>query len=280
MVFVAGGTGYTGRFLVKALLKAGEQVRCLVRQSNPVGLEEPGVSLVLGDLERPEGLVGALEGAEALVSASHIRYAPALISACAHAGVKRAVFLSSTWRFSKVRTEQVEAVIAGEGAVEASGLEATLLRPTMIYGPGEDRNVSRLREYLGRHRVIPIFGSGEQMVQPVHVADVADAAAAAIGRAATIRKAYEIAGPYPISYTEMIDTLCRALGRTVLKVYLPLSLSLLPVRVYGWISRSPRVTVDEVRRMGEDRAFDISEAVRDLAYSPRSFEAGVREAMR
>ena len=280
MVFVAGGTGYTGRFLVKALLKAGEQVRCLVRQGNPVGMEERGVSLVLGDLERPEDLVGALEGTEALVSASHIRYAPALISACAHAGVKRAVFLSSTWRFSKVRTEQVEAVIAGEAAVEASGLEATLLRPTMIYGPGEDRNVSRLREYLGRHRVIPIFGSGEQMVQPVYVADVANAAAAAIGRSATVGKAYEIAGPHPISYTEMIDTLCRALGRTVLKVYLPLSLSLLPVRVYGWISRSPRVTVDEVRRMGEDRAFDISEAVRDLAYSPRSFEAGVQEAMR
>ncbi len=279
MIFVAGATGYTGRFVVEALLAAGESVRCLVRKtSRTEGLER--VTLVPGDLERPEGLEEALEGAGAVVSAAHVRYAPALISACERAGVKRAVFLSSTWRFSRFRTPEVASVIAGEAAAEASRLEATLLRPTMIYGPGDDRNISRMRDYLRRRRVVPIFGSGERLVQPVYVADVAEAVAAVLDRSGTVGKAYEIAGKSPLVYTKLIDTLCRALGRTVLKVYLPISLSLPLVKLYGWASKTPRITPDQVRRMGEDRAFDISDAERDLGYAPRGFEEGVREAMR
>ena len=116
-----------------------------------------------------------------MVSATHIRHAPALISVCREAGVKRAVFLSSTWRFSKVNTTGVNTVIAGEESVNVSGLETTLLRPTMIYGPGDDRNISRLRNYLRRYRIIPIFGNGSRLVQPVYVTDLAKAVVQAIG---------------------------------------------------------------------------------------------------
>jgi nucleoside-diphosphate-sugar epimerase len=227
-----------------------------------------------------EEVAEALDGTQALVSVAHIRHAPVLIAACERAGVSRAVLFSSTWRFSKFRTPEVEAVIAGEEALEASDLDATLLRPTMVYGPGDDRNISRLREHLRRHRVFPIFGSGECLVQPVYVADAADAVVAALGRTGTVRKAYEIAGPEPIPYREMIDTLGRCVGRIVLKVYIPIPIALPLVAAYGWVADAPRVTPDQVRRMGEDRAFDISETIRDLGMAPRSFEEGVRDAMR
>lgn len=222
----------------------------------------------------------ALAGADSLVSAAHIKYAPALISACRQAGVGRAVFFSSTWRFSRFQTPEVKAVIAGEEAVEASRLSATVLRPTTIYGPGDDRNISRLRDYLVRRRVMPVFGSGEQLVQPVFVEDVAAAAVAALRLPGAAGKAYEIAGAHPIPYSEMIDALARAVGRTVLKVYVPVCLAVPLVRAYGWAVRSPRLTVDQVRRTGEDRAFDISAAVRDLGFAPRSFDDGIRETIR
>lgn len=281
MIFVAGATGYTGKFVVDALVSAGESVRCLAREtSRTEHLARVGAAVVRGDLERPEDLAASLAGCEALVSAAHIRYAPALIRMCREAGVRRVVLLSSTWRFCRVRTAEVEAVIAGETAVEASDLEATVLRPTMIYGPGDDRNVSRMRAYLRQHRVMPIFGSGERLVQPVYVADVADAVVSVIGRSGTVGRAYEVAGAHPMTYQEMVDALARAVGRTVLKVYIPISLAVPMIRACTWAAGRFSVTVDQVRRMGEDRAFDISEAVCDFGFAPRGFEDGLREAMR
>ena len=280
-IFLAGATGYTGRFLVEAFCVAGFSLRCLIREtSSAEGLAREGVELVVGDLDRPETFVTALEGVDAVVNAAQIRLAPGLIEACKQAGIKRAIFLSSTWRFSRFETPEVRAVVEGEDAVQASGLAATVLRPSMIYGPGEDRNISKLRAYVKRRRVMPVLGSGRQMVQPVYVTDVAKAVVAALQRPETTGRAYEIAGSYPIPYVEMIDTICREVNRKVLNVYVPIPVALVLAMGYAKISNLARITPDQVRRMKEDRAFDISDAQRDLGYTPLSFEEGLREAMR
>ena len=280
MVFVTGATGFTGPYVVEALLAAGESVRCLVRETSQADfLVQRNIPIVEGDLERPDGLVEAIQGADALVSVSPIRFAPSLVAACQQAGVTRGVFLSSTWRFSKVRTPDVEAVSSGEEAVEASGMEATILRPTMIYGPGNDRNLSLLRDYLGKRSILPIFGSGENLVQPVYVTDVADAVVAALLRSGTIGQVYELAGGEPLAYTAMVDTLSHLMGRTVVKVYVPLFVAVPLIGLYGKWTRNPAVRVDQVKRMAEDRAFDISRAEKDLGFAPKSFSVGMREAM-
>jgi len=281
MVLVTGGTGYTGRYIVEALLAAGKSVRCLARRTSDTGhLQSLGVPVVEGDLDHPERLGPALEAVDAVLCASHIRFARGIAGACHSAGVQRALFFSSTWRFSKVPTPEVSAVIEGEAAVEDSGLDATLLRPTMVYGPGEDRNLSRLRHHLRGARVYPIFGGGEHLVQPVYVEDVAQAAVAAILSQSSVHKVYEIAGGDAIPYRQMLDTLCAAVGRSVIKIYVPMAIGLPLVRLYGKLSQSPRLTVDQVRRMGEDRAFETTAAQRDLAFAPRCFAEGLRDAMR
>lgn len=280
-VLVTGATGYTGRYIVEALLAAGESARCLARPaSDTERLRALGVPVVEGDLEDPGSLAHALEGVDAVLCASHIRFARHVSEACARVGVERALFFSSTWRSSKVATPEVSAVIEGETAVEESGLDATVLRPTMIYGPGEDRNISRLRHHLRVARVHPIFCGGEQLVQPVYVADVAQAAVTAIRSRCSIRKVYEIAGRDAIPYRQMIDTVCAAVGRTVIKVYIPSAIGLPLVRLYGMMSRAPRLSVDQVRRMAEDRAFDTTKAEEELAFAPRGFSEGLRDAMR
>ena len=280
MILVAGATGYTGRLLTGALLVGGHPVRCLVRPSSRTeGLSALGATLAAGDLDRAEGLGRALEGIDLLVSAAQIRFAPALVRACLRAGVVRAVFMSSTRKFSRFRTPDVEAVEAGEASVAESGLAATILRPSMIYGPGNDRNISLMRDYLRRHRVVPIFGRGKRLVQPVYVDDVVDAVVSASQREETAGKAYEIAGGDPLPYRAMVDTLCRLVGRRVLKVHVPICVALPLAKACGTLSGSARVAADQIRRLGEDRAFDISDAMRDLGFAAREFEAGVREAM-
>lgn len=280
MVFLTGGTGYAGRFLVDAFLKEGSSVQCLVRKTSQTeDLERRGVSLVWGDLEHPIGLSKKLKGIEAVVSATHIRHAPALISVCREAGVKRVVFLSSTWRFSKVNTTGVNTVIAGEEAVNVSGLETTLLRPTMIYGPGDDRNISRLRNYLRRYRIIPIFGNGSRLVQPVYVTDLAKAVVQAIGSSLAIGKSYQIAGADSMAYIEMINLLSQEIGRTVVKIHLPIFLVLPPIRVYERLFLGKSIWSDRILRMDEDRNFEISDAKQDLGFTPRCFLEGIREVI-
>jgi nucleoside-diphosphate-sugar epimerase len=238
-----------------------------------------GAVRVPGDLDRPEGLARSLEGVELLVSAAQIRYAPALVQACRHAGVRRAVLMSSTRRFSRFRTPDVEAVEAGEASVADSGLAATIIRPSMIYGPGNDRNISFMRDYLRRHRMVPVFGGGNRLVQPVYVDDVVDAVVSASQRDETSGRAYDVAGRDAMPYRAMVDTLCRLVGRRVLRVPVPICVALPVMRGCGVISHSARVAADQIQRMGEDRAYDVSQAMRDLDFAPRRFEAGVREAM-
>jgi len=281
VIFVAGATGYTGRFLVDALLRRGEALTCLVRDpAQATGLEARGAEVCVGDLARSETLREPVASAGAVVSVAHIRHAGTLAQVCRDVGTSRAVFLSSTWALSKVHTCDVAAVVCGEKALEASGLACTVLRPTMIYGPGDDRNVSRLRDLVRQRRVLPVVGSGERSVQPVYVGDVVEAILAVLWRSGTEGKTYEIAGPRALPYWEMVDAVCRGVGRTVLKVYVPYWAALASVKVYSLLTESPSVTVDQVRRMREDRAFDISAAAADFGFAPRPFEEGIRQVMR
>lgn len=277
MILVTGATGYTGPFVVEALLRAEERVRALVRRTSDAGIvQRAGAEVVVGDLEDERFVLDALDGAEAVVGVSHIRHAPTLVRACTVRGVTRGVFFSSTRLISKVPSSTVQEVIAGETAVIESKLHFTLLRPTMIYGPGDDRNVSRIRRHVQTHRFIPVFGSGERLQQPVFVRDVAQAVPRVLCRASTIRKTYVLAGPRPISYVDMIDAVAAAAGRWIVKVYLPIWASAWAAGVYERFSSAPRITAEQVRRFNEDKVFDIGEARQDFGYDPVPFEEGLR----
>ena len=280
MILVTGATGYTGPFVVEALLQAGERVKTLVRPTSRAEQKAGiGAEVAVGDLEDEGSLLDALDGVEAVVGVSHIRHAPALVRACATRGVTRGIFFSSTRRSSKVPSPTVREVIEGEAAVVESGLDFTLFRPTMIYGPGDDRNVSRIRRYVETHRFMPMFGSGEHPQQPVFVRDVAQAVSSTLRRTATIRKTYVLAGPGPVSYLGIVDAVAAASGRWVIKVYLPVGLSAWTAGIYERRAKAPRITAEQVRRFNEDKAFDISEARQDFGYDPVPFEEGIRLAM-
>ena len=280
MILVTGATGYTGPYVVEALMRAGERVRALVRpSSDPERVRELGAEVWVGDLEDERSVLDALDGAEAVLGVSHIRHAPALVRACATRGVTRGVFFSSCRIFSRTPSRTVKELMDGEAAVAQSNLDYTILRPTMIYGPGEDRNLSRIRQHIRRHRVIPVFGSGERLQQPVFVKDVALAAARVTRISATIRKTYTLAGPRPIPYAGLIDAIAAAEGRWIVKIYLPVRASAWFAGVWGRLSGEPRLTAEQVRRFDEEKAFDIEEARRDFDFEPIPFEEGLRVLM-
>jgi nucleoside-diphosphate-sugar epimerase len=253
----------------------------LVRETSDVRqFDQHPVSLVKGDLAAVEGWENALIGVDAVLSVAHIEYAQFVIEACKRHGISRVIFFSSTWRFSKAKTDGVRAVIQGEGFVERSGLDYTLLRPTMIYGPGDDRNISRLREFIKRRSVMPIFGSGDRWVQPVFVGDVAKAAVDALCCEKAIGKSFELAGGEALTYTQIVDGLSKAAGRLTVKVHIPISVGLMLAFLGNRFFANFPLQADQIQRMKDDRAFDISQARETWGFDPLNFEAGCEAAMR
>jgi nucleoside-diphosphate-sugar epimerase len=133
---------------------------------------------------------------------------------------------------------------------------------------------------------------GGHLQQPVHVADVAHAVLAAAeligaGRAdpgaagdRPGRVTYDLAGPVPLTFGELLRTAGQAVGSRTRFVPVPLPPVLAAARGYELVSRSPRIRAEQVRRLAEDKAFGIRPAARDLGFAPRSFAAGIRSEAR
>jgi nucleoside-diphosphate-sugar epimerase len=114
----------------------------------------------------------------------------------------------------------------------------------------------------------------------VHAADVADAVLAAAERPAAAGRSYDVAGPEPLTFTELLQTAARAVASRTRFVPVPLSPVLAAARGYELLSRSPRIRAEQVRRLAEDKTFAIDDAMRDLDYAPRSFAEGIRAEAR
>ena len=99
--------------------------------------------------------------------------APYLIEACKKSGICRVVFVSSTSIFTKLNAPSKSIRLAAESFIRSSDLDWTILRPTMIYGSQRDRNMSRLIKWIDKIKVLPIFGDGRSLQQPIFVRDLA-----------------------------------------------------------------------------------------------------------
>lgn len=277
-VLVTGGTGFTGSRVVPLLLDNGFQVRCLTRAtSDRSPLAALTVEWTTGDLSDAESLTFAMRGVDALVNIASLGFGHAdnIISSAKAAGVTRVLFISTTAIFTQLNAGSKSVRLAAEEAIQTSGLDFTILRPTMIYGSPRDRNMWRLMRLLRVSPIMPIFGDGESLQQPIFVDDVAQAVLLALQTDVTIGKSYNIAGKDPLTYNQVIDTVAAALGKRVWKLHLPF----MPiVRILQFTERMRLrlpIKAEQVLRLNENKAFSYEEAQRDFGFSPKSFEDGI-----
>lgn len=278
-VLVTGATGFTGSRVVPLLLQSGYQVRCLTRAtSDRAPLSALTVEWVTGDLSNPEALTAALRGVDALVNIASLGFGHAedIIASAKAAGVKRGIFISTTAIFTQLNAGSKSVRLAAEEAIQASGLDYTILRPTMIYGGPRDRNMWRLIRLLRLTPVMPIFGDGESLQQPIFVDDVAQVVLRALQTDATIGRSYNIAGKDPLTYNQVIDTVASALGKRVWKLHLPYMPIVRALQFTERLGLRLPIKAEQVLRLNENKAFSNEEAQRDFGFSPRGFEEGIR----
>jgi nucleoside-diphosphate-sugar epimerase len=273
-VWVSGASSQLGVFLLPRLRAAGFRVLALSRRA-------PRPPLAVADgvtWTRPDD--GAAPGPEFLISCGPLDLARRLLAD--GPGLRRVVAFSSSSVLSKADSgDRVErGRMTAMGGLEAElaaacaerRLPLLLLRPTLIYGCGLDRNVSLLAAAARRLGFIPVAGRAGGLRQPVHADDLADLAVRALTAAAPLDLVSPACGGSTLSYREMAHRIVAALPRRARVLPLPewLLAGLAPPlsRLFGW----PGLTAEMVRRQNRDLVFDDSALRRALAWSPRPFE--------
>lgn len=206
---------------------------------------------------------------------------PQYFSKIEASGAGRVVALSSTSIFVKSdSSDQGERDIAcrlakGEHALrvwaESRGVEWVILRPTLIYGCGLDKNIVEIADFVCRFDFFPLLGRAMGMRQPIHVSDVASACLAALNSPVATNHAYNISGGEVLSYREMVCRVFAALGKRPRLVTVPLWMFRVAVAALRLVPRYRRWTAEMAVRMNRDLVFDHTDAARDLGFSPRPF---------
>jgi nucleoside-diphosphate-sugar epimerase len=277
-ILVTGATGFTGSRVVPLLLQNGYEVRCLFREtSDHSHLPQREIEWALGDLSNTDALSASMRGVEILVNIASLGFghADSILRAAKEAGIRRAIFISTTAIFTQLNAKSRKVRVAAELAIETSGLKYTILRPTMIYGSPRDRNMWRLIRFLRVSPVIPVFGDGSYLQQPIYVDDVAAAILGCLKSDVTIGKSYNIAGKHPLTYTEVIDTIARAMNKRVWKLHIPSKPVVSLLTFFERIHIPFPIKAEQVLRLNENKAFSYAEAERDFGFSPLSFEEGI-----
>ena len=234
----------------------------------------PAAEVRLADFRETEQIAQALDGARHVVVCVHARFAPAILAALP-ATVRQIVLTGSTRLYSRFPDRTAEQVRAGAAAFEASGVPGAMLHPTMIYGGAAENNVQRLASYIRKVGVVPLPHGGRALVQPIHVDDVARAAVAALDKRFDRPRQVVVAGPEAMPYAAFVRTVARAIGQRVVIVPVPLAMLEAAAAMTRMLPGFPRIGADEVRRLGEDKAFDIAEMRDCFGFDPMPLEAGL-----
>lgn len=284
-IFLTGATGHSGRWFIERLKIEnfdGELI-CLIRQGADISHlanSRLKYKIVWGPIEDETVLNHAMEGIDTVIHIAGIQTSRAIVKAAVINDVDWAILVHTTGRYSKYKSASAEYIeIEEEVLALRNEMNVTIVRPTMIYGSKMDSNMHKLIEYLGRHKLFPLFGAGENLMQPVHARDLGNAYYdILINRENTLNKEYNLSGQYPLPYSEIIKITSLELGRKNIIVPIPLWLSIAVAKMYNAVfGNKAIISVEQVLRMQEDKTFSYDDAARDFGYSPISFEDGIRE---
>lgn len=276
---VAGASSQIGRCVVRRLLAENRSVVALYH-SNKADISHPQLEWEQVDLTDP-----ALQldrQADTLIYTPGLWLLPSALPAFAKAGITRLVCFTSTSLFTKTTSDNPyeRDVIAKLSRAEADvaalcavyGMHWTILRPTLVYGMGLDKNVTTIVRFIHKFAFFPVAGKASGLRQPVHADDLALASLQAAACEAAYGQSYNLGGGEILSYYEMVGRIfdvLRMRRRIITIQALPMLLD-----VYSWLMKSSGINGEMAKRMNRDMVFDDSAARKDFGYYPRKFLDG------
>ncbi len=273
-ITVFGGSGFVGRAIVQALAREGYMIRVAVRRIGEAnGVKAFGdvgqITLMQANLRMPKSVDWAIRGSDAVVNAAGIPYqrgrqtyqavhaegARHIAEAARAAGIERLVHISGIGADNRSSgNAYLQSKVAAEDAVVAGFTSATILRPSVVFGPG-DVLFTRLADIASKAPFVPVVGDGSAKVQPVFSGDVGRAVVAALKQPHTARTVFELGGPRVYTYRELAQLVLLMTDRQKRIVGVPAAL----MKVAGFFAQQiarvglvPPITADQVELMVHD----------------------------
>jgi len=289
-ITIVGGSGFIGRYVVQRLAAAGAVVAVVSRHATAARFLRPmgdvgQIALINAAINDEARIAAAIEGADAVISATGILFergaqrfdivhtrGPALLAQLAKAaGAQHFVHLSAIGADPAAPAAYARSKAAGEAAVRAAFPEATILRPSVVFGP-EDDFFNRFAALARWAPTLPLIGGGHTKFQPVYVGDVADAVIAALEREDAAASTFELGGPRVYSFRELMELVLRETGRARALVSVPFPLAMLQAAFLEWLPRPP-LTRDQVKLLERDNIVAAgSLGLGDLGVDPTAAE--------
>jgi uncharacterized protein YbjT (DUF2867 family) len=283
---VFGGSGFLGRYIVRRLAAAGYRVRIAVRDPfgaaflklcGDPGQIEPFAASVLDPAAVARAVAGAsvainLVGILAEKRAGDFRRVHAVgaenvAKAAASAGVSRLIQVSAIGAAPDSPSLYARSKAEGEAAVRAAFPAATILRPSLVFGP-EDRFFNRFGAMAALLPVMPVIAGGSRF-QPVYVGDVATAVMAALARPDAAGKIYELGGPEIFTFRELLAWILRVTQRRRLLLPVPMAAAWLQAVVMEHLPGKP-LTRDQLKLLARDNVTSDLPGLVELGIAPRS----------
>jgi NADH dehydrogenase len=273
-VTVFGGSGFVGRAIVQALAREGYMIRVAVRrigEANSVkGFGDVGqITLMQANLRMPQSVDWAIRGSDAVVNAAGIPYqrgrqtyqavhadgARHIAEGARAAGIQRLVHISGIGADNRSsRNAYIASKVAAEDAVIAGFTSATILRPSVVFGPG-DALFTRLADIARKAPFLPLIGDGSAKVQPVFSADIGRAVVAVLKQPQTAHTVFELGGPQVFTYREIAELVLHQVDRRKAIIGVPAPLMKLAgffAQQIGRVGLMPPLTADQVELMVHD----------------------------
>jgi len=266
---VLGGSGFVGRYVVQRLAARGDVIPVGCRRAEEAKFLRPlgnvGQIAALNIAIDDEQLLPAfLAGSDSVVNCVGIlaesgrqtfervhHLGPARLARLAReAGVERLVHISAIGADPRSPSAYARTKAAGEAAVRDAFPTATILRPSIVFGP-EDQFFNRFAAIAMISPVLPLIGGGHTRFQPVYVGDVADAVVKCLEDPATAGRTYELGGPKIYTFRELIELLLREIRRKRLLVDLPFGVAAFQARLMSLLPNPP-LTPDQVELLKRD----------------------------
>ena len=280
---VTGGAGVVGRALCRELLDRGVEVRVLTLPGDALAQSlPPEVEVFYGDVTDAGSVGPALEGVDTVFHLDAILLSTVpgafekinaggtrnVVACCKAAGVRRLLYVSSISVTYPVLTPYGQSKLAGETAVKGSGLDWTVVRPTLVIGDGGGVEFNMFARYVTRFPVYFMPGGGQSKKRPVRSVDLVKGIAAAGLADAAVGKTYALAGPEVLTMAEMARRVLTSRGCHHLMLPLPWWVSRRLAVLKNWAGGN-RVSAEQaLAGFLYDAVPDIAEAVRDLGYAP------------
>ena len=289
-VTLFGGSGFIGRHIVQELANRGWQIQSVSRHPKSAEFlksfgKEGQISVGQVDLREENSVFAALEGSDLVINLVAILYetrsqkfedlhyeaAKKVAEAASKSGVRQLIHFSSIGVDEKSEALYASTKARGEKAVHRAFPAATILRPSVVFGP-EDQLFNRFAQMAKLSPFLPLIGGGKSKFQPVYVGDLAKAVGQLAGNSTGDQRIYELGGPDVVSFKEMLQIMLGILGKRRFLVPLPFWYGSLIATFLQLLPNKP-LTADQVKMLKSDNVVSPdADGFQELGISPAAIE--------